>query len=164
MRVRVVMYGQDDPKKCTAARMVRLGLARRVKKTSAGTILLDPFAARMLLPADRRHATSVTGVDCSWRLAGGVFPSGLAGMARRLPPLLAGNPVNYSRLGRLSTAEALAAALYMLGRREAAMELLGGFRWGRTFYALNECLLDDYTRLESEGEIDGLLAQYGMAR
>ena len=157
------MRGQDDPKKCTAARMVRLGLARSVRRTGGRTLVLDPFAPRVMLPADGRGARSVTGIDCSWRLAGEEFAAALPGAHRRLPPLLAGNPVNYSKIGMLSTAEALAAALFIAGLDRQAQSLLGALRWGHTFYELNRGLLDDYSRMGDESEIPELLAEYGIA-
>ena len=160
IRARVLMLRQDDPAKCTAARMVRLGLAVRVARVPRGSLLLDPFAGELLEPADARRFRTVTAVDCSWRLAGGVF-GGFGGAARRLPPLLAGNPLNYSRQGMLSTAEALAAAMHILGDREGARALLGRFRWGHTFLELNSGLLGEYGRA-GRGEAAGIAASYGL--
>ena len=51
-----------------------------------------------------------------------------------LPLLLAANPGNWGKPGRLTTAEALAAALYLAGRASEASEVLGAFRWGRRFF------------------------------
>lgn len=157
------MLGQDDPRKCTAARMARLGLARPVRRVPARAVVLDPFAARTLLPSDARRAAPVAAIDCSWRLAGGEFARGFGGEPRRLPPLLAGNPVNYSRLGVLTTAEALAAALFITGSPGEAGRILAAFRWGHTFHELNAGLLGDYSRMSSESEVPGILGEYGIA-
>ena len=46
---------------------------------------------------------------------------------RMLPLLLAANPVNWGKPGRLTTAEAMAAVLYLLGRQEQAEQILGLF-------------------------------------
>ena len=61
-----------------------------------------------------------------------------SGIARKLPPLFAGNPVNYSKLNKLTTVEALSGALFILGYFDDAMNLLEKFKWGHTFYDLNK--------------------------
>ncbi len=164
MQVRVLMLRQDDPKKCTAARMVRFDLARAVKRTADSTILLDPFAYRFLVPGDRALANSITAVDCSWNRAGPAFSGRFRGTARRLPPLLAGNSVNYAKRGKLSTAEAAAAALYILGDAATPRLILDKFRWGHTFLELNQSLLDDYAAMKSQEQIPGILAEHGMGQ
>jgi pre-rRNA-processing protein TSR3 len=68
------------------------------------------------------------------------------GENRRLPTLLAGNPTNYSIRGRLSTAEALAAALVITGFEKEAERLLAVFNWGNTFLTLNKEPLETYSR------------------
>ena len=60
--------------------------------------------------------------------------------------LLAGNPTNYSIRGRLSTAEALAAALVITGFEKEAQQLLSVFNWGNTFLTLNKEPLETYSR------------------
>lgn len=120
---------------------------------------MDPFAATMLAPADARRSRTVTAVDCSWRLAGGVF--GAFPNARRLPPLLAGNPLNYSKQGKLSTAEALAGAMYIMGDAGGARALLDRFKWGHTFYDLNSGLLGEYSRAGRD-DMPGIAASYGL--
>ncbi|HSG73691.1 MAG TPA: ribonuclease P, partial [Nitrosopumilaceae archaeon] len=41
MKIQVVMLKQDDPKKCSAAKLVKFGLAKNVKKTTCKTLVLD---------------------------------------------------------------------------------------------------------------------------
>jgi len=79
-----------------------------------------------------------------------------------LPPLFAGNPVNYSKLNKLTTAEALSGSLFILGFKEQALELLNKFKWGHTFYELNENLLNDYSNAENEEQIQIILGDYGL--
>ena len=102
------MLKQDDPKKCTAAKLVKFGLAKDVKKTSKKTLVLDPFAEHFLLPKDNQIINSLTAIDCSWNNAGTTFENNFSGISRKLPPLFAGNPVNYSKLNKLTTVEAIA--------------------------------------------------------
>lgn len=81
-------------------------------------------------------------------------------MSRRLPAMLAANPINYSKLGRLSTAEALAGSLYILGDKQLAKDFMEKFKWGHTFFELNSNLLDDYSKAENEQEILVIEKQY----
>jgi len=162
MNVQVLMFRQDDPKKCTAAKLVKFNLAKSVTKTNPGTIILDPFAKQTLLRHDSKIADSITGIDCSWNLAENTFTKRFGGIPRKLPPLLAGNPVNYSKLGKLTTVEAIAGAVFILGYEDLAHQLLSKFNWGHTFYELNADLLQDYSKLELEEQIQPLLAEYGI--
>jgi pre-rRNA-processing protein TSR3 len=164
MNVQVLMFRQDDPKKCTAAKLVKFNLAKSVTKTNPGTIILDPFAKQTLLRHDSKIADSITGIDCSWNLAENTFTKRFGGIPRKLPPLLAGNPVNYSKLGKLTTVEAIAGAVFILGYEDLAHQLLSKFNWGHTFYDLNADLLQDYSKLELEEQIQPLLAEYGIVQ
>lgn len=160
MNVRIIMFHQDDPAKCTAAKMIRLGLARQVRRAGRGGLLLDPFSERMLLRSDAGKAGQVVGVDCSWRLAGSEFCRSFGGIPRRLPPLLAGNPVNYSKTGMLTTAEALSAALIIMGWRRQAEDILGRFGWGHTFLELNSGLLREYPLAKSQDDARRIARSY----
>ncbi len=162
MKLRVLMFRQDDPKKCTAAKIVRLGLASSVRSLVDNSIVLDPFAETTLLPKDKSVANYIVGVDCSWNLAEGILPKCSGGIKRRLPPLLAGNPVNYSKLGKLTTVEALSASLFIMGFTDRALELLDKFKWGHTFYDLNQNLFEEYSKLESVDNIPSIVRQYGL--
>ena len=73
MQIQVVMLKQDDPYKCTAAKLVKFGLAKNVKKTTEKTLVLDPFAKKTLLASDKKFVGSVTAIDCSWNLADQAF-------------------------------------------------------------------------------------------
>jgi pre-rRNA-processing protein TSR3 len=162
MKVQVLMFYQDDPKKCTAAKMVKFGLAHSIKKIGAKGMVLDPFAEKTLLPKDKSIINTVIGIDCSWNLADHAFSKEFAGIKRKLPPLLAGNPVNYSKLNKLTTVEAISASLFILGFKEQSMELLNKFKWGHTFYDLNYNLLEEYSKLENESQIESILKDYGL--
>jgi len=160
MQVQVLMFRQDDPKKCTAAKIVKFKLATSVRKTLSNTLLLDPFAQKTLLRSDASLVDSITGIDCSWELAGKTFTKKFSGIARKLPPLLAGNPVNYSKLNKLTTVEAIAGAAFIMDFESLAQDLLGKFKWGHTFYGLNQNLLEDYSKANSEEEINSVIKEY----
>ena len=160
MKIQVLMLKQDDPKKCSAAKLVKFGLAKNVQKTSTNTLILDPFAKKSILPSDKKFVYSITAIDCSWNLADNVFATKFSGIHRKLPPLFAGNPVNYSKLNKLTTVEAIAAAVFILGNKDLSLELLDKFKWGHTFFELNQNLLEDYSKLKSEDKIIPLLKEY----
>ena len=46
MKLQVLMFYQDDPKKCTAAKMVKFGLAQNIKKIGSKGLVLDPFSEK----------------------------------------------------------------------------------------------------------------------
>jgi pre-rRNA-processing protein TSR3 len=163
MQVNVLLLKQDDPKKCTAAKLVKYKLAKNIKKISKNTLVLDPFSSKTLLRNDRKRVKSITAIDCSWNLAVQTFTKQYPGLRRKLPPLFAGNPVNYSKIGKLSSVEAIAGAAFILGLNDLAHELLDKFKWGHTFYELNKELLDDYSKIESEEEIPKLLKEYNIS-
>ena len=142
--------------------MVKFKIASDVRSTNKKNLVLDPFADKVLLPKDKSLVTSIVGIDCSWNLADQAFSKKFIGVKRKLPPLLAGNPVNYSKLNKLTTAEALSASLFILGFKQNALDLLDKFKWGHTFYELNQNLLEDYSNLESEEQIERMLKDYGV--
>ncbi len=118
---------------------------------------------KTLLNKDKKLIRSVTGIDCSWSLADKTFVKKFTGIRRKLPPLFAGNPVNYSKLNKLTTVEAISAALYILGHQELSLKMLDKFKWGHTFYELNKELLDEYSKLESENKINSILLDFGIS-
>ena len=162
MKLQILMFYQDDPKKCTAAKMIKFGLAHSIKKISNKGLVLDPFSEKTLLSSDKHLVNSIIGIDCSWNKAEQAFSKKFNGIKRKLPPLLAGNPVNYSKLNKLTTVEALSASLFILGFNEQALSLLDKFKWGHTFYSLNQNLLKEYSQINNEDNIDIVLKDYGL--
>jgi pre-rRNA-processing protein TSR3 len=155
------MFYQDDPKKCTAAKLIKFGLAKKITKSRSKTVLLHPYSEKTLLNNEKSLFTSITGIDCSWALAEQVFQKNFIGISRKLPPLLAGNPVNYSKINKLTTVEAIAGAAFILGDEMLSQHLLEKFNWGHTFLELNQNLLQDYKKAESEGEVIEIIRGYG---
>lgn len=150
--VYVIDYAQDDPTKCTARKMVRFGLAVDVSRkfhASDTTVVLNPFAHRVL-SRDDKGSKGLLVIDCSWNTAREVFFRKLGGKHRRLPTLLAGNPVNYSRKGVLSSVEAVAASHYILGEVRDAERYLALYKWGLTFEDLNREPLESYRKAKHE--------------
>jgi len=164
MQINVLMFNQDDPKKCTAAKLVRFGLAKKITSIRSKTALLHPFSERTLLNNEKTTFNSITAVDCSWNKAEEMFQKKYSGIPRKLPPLLAGNPVNYSKINKLTTVEALASASFILGNEELCSDLLAKFNWGHTFLELNENLLKDYQNAKSEDDVNSIIIEYGYKK
>jgi pre-rRNA-processing protein TSR3 len=157
------MLRQDDPFKCTAAKLAKFHLAEPVKFIRKTSIVLNPFSAEPVLKKDTEIADSVCAIDCSWERADEVLKhQRLAshGIGRRLPAMLAANPTSYAKLGKLSSAEALAGALHILGEKALAAEMMEKFKWGHTFLELNSNLLDDYAKAETEEQVVQLEKEY----
>jgi pre-rRNA-processing protein TSR3 len=163
MKPLIYMLYQDDPFKCTAAKLAKFRLAEPVKFVPRGTIVLNPFSKEPILRHDVTVARSVCAIDCSWERADEVLKHqrlAAQGIGRRLPAMLAANPTNYAKLGKLSSAEALAGALYIFGEKELAAKMMDKFKWGHTFLELNVNLLDDYSDAETKEQVAELEKEY----
>jgi pre-rRNA-processing protein TSR3 len=155
--------GDDDPEKCTARRLAardRATLHRSARDVPPG-IVLDPHAERALSPADREAspADCLVALDCSWETAEAERYD-LRGPHRALPFLVAGNPVNFGNPFRLTTAEAFAGGLWILGEREQAEAIMAEFSWGHTFLELNEEPLQRYAQCADSAAIVAVQDEY----
>ena len=117
--------------------------------------MLNPFSEIAFSPTDRQRVADfgLAALDCSWEHAQKVMQIHVKGTSRCLPILIAGNPVNFGKLTKLSTAEAIAAALYIAGFKDESEQLLSIFTWGHTFLELNNMLLDNYMTAKDSAEI-----------
>jgi pre-rRNA-processing protein TSR3 len=157
-RLTIYHANQCDPKRCTGLRLKRRGLARLVTKTRflpKRAVVLNPFSEIAFSPADRKRVEDfgLVALDCSWEHAEKVLLKHVKGTSRCLPILIAGNPVNFGKATKLTTAEALAAALYIAGFKPEAAALLSIFTWGHTFLELNHALLENYASAQDSTEI-----------
>jgi pre-rRNA-processing protein TSR3 len=152
--------GDDDPEKCTARKLARFDLVslHRSDRDTPYGVVLNPHAERALSPADADGGPLVA-LDCSWESAGEARFS-LPGDHRALPYLVAANPVNFGRPMRLTTVEALAAALTIFGRRERAAGILSKFTWGHTFLELNEEPLRRYAACADSAAVVEIQREY----
>ncbi len=165
----VIHLNQDDPKKCTARRMDSLGLVKTHDSLDGlprRGFLLDPNSDAILGGRDKEMVSlgcSLVVLDCSWkkidsslrRLSGKTLLEG-----RALPLLLAANPVSWGKVGRLSSAEALAASLAILGRWRQARKILEPFKFGESFFSLNKEPLEEYEKATSEESIKYLEKEF----
>ncbi len=160
MRIVVYHAGQCDPKKCTALKLKRHGLIEIVKRARflpKGAIVLNPLAEKAFSPADRPRIErfGLSALDCSWEKSQKILTSNLKvrRVSRCLPYLIAANPVNYGIPTKLSTVEALSAALYIAGFKEEAKRFLSLFKWGPNFISLNNEYLEAYSTAKNSEEI-----------
>ncbi|HOP09581.1 MAG TPA: DUF367 family protein, partial [Candidatus Methanofastidiosa archaeon] len=125
-------------------------------------IYLNPFSQKALSPSDKRFLKNgVSVLDCSWETAMDIFKKISPRVeARALPYLVAANPVNYGKPTKLSTAEAIAAALYILGEKTKALNMMEKFKWGVTFIQLNNELLERYSNAEDSSEVVRIQNEY----
>lgn len=165
--VRIVVYqaGQCDPKKCTALKLGRHGLVRIVPQMRflpKRALVLNPFSQIAFSPADRSRVErcGLAALDCSWEHAEKVLRKHARGTSRCLPILVAGNPTNYAQPTKLSTAEALSAALYMTGFKDESEKLLSVFKWGHTFFDLNREMLEGYAKAKDSTEVVEIQQRY----
>ncbi|MBT60379.1 MAG: hypothetical protein CMA63_02350 [Euryarchaeota archaeon] len=168
--VHAIWLAQDDPKKNTAVLASKRGdirLHKRFNSLPKKGIILEPLCGKVFGPEDHAllldQGGSIVGLDCSWAH----IESSVEQVMKRtrlkprmLPLLLAANPVNWGKPGRLSTAEALATVLYLLGEVDQARQVLGAFRWGERFFELNLKPLDAYAQAKSSAELVALQFEF----
>lgn len=157
-KVLVLRYRQDDPSKCTAEKMIRMGLASAAheRRLPRGIVILNPFSLTRLSPSDRPSMlrAGLLVVDASWRRAQQAFRRiGKRGLHRSLPYLVAANPVNYGQPRVLSSLEAVVAALYIAGFKESAERYASIYKWGPHFIELNREPLEEYSRARGSEEV-----------
>ncbi|NMB79855.1 MAG: DUF367 family protein [Methanomicrobiales archaeon] len=143
-----------DPRKCTVKKLEKAGFLRifpKISQIPRNSLLLDPTAEQALSPADR-FVKSITVLDCSWE----VLDTGAVSswrIRRALPFLMAANPVNFGKPCKLSSVEALAAALYIVGEKDQAAKILGKVNWGIRFLEVNQEPLELYASAKDSSEV-----------
>lgn len=137
-----IHYNECDPKKCTALKLYRNNLIKIIKKIKgnlSNSVILNPIAKETISIKDRdlvkRYGLVV--IDCSWKKLLKLNRLEYSN-TRKLPPLIAANPVNYGKWEKLSSVEALAAALYITDFKKYGDLILSKFPWGIQFKELNK--------------------------
>jgi pre-rRNA-processing protein TSR3 len=134
-------YKECDPKKCTALKLKKfdfLKIISNVKGRLNKAILLNPLSQVVLSVKDRNIILNygLIVLDCSWKKLLNI-KNIKTKYARKLPPLIAVNPVNYGKWEKLSSAEAIAAALYITKFENYSKQILMKFSWGQEFFKIN---------------------------
>ena len=167
MKPKIFIYHakQCNPNACTGAKLKRMGLAKVLytpKRMPNGSIVLNPFTEKALSPEDKRHIDKgLVALDCSWKHAQEVFKNLEKPVQSRILPLLvAANPVNYGKISKLTTAEAVSAALHIIGFKEESEEVMSKFKWGPQFLNLNKELLNSYADAKNSKEVLEIQQEY----
>lgn len=161
VRVFVLQLGQDDPAKCTSTKLCRMRLATQIPyagRIPREAVVLNPYAE--VFSRQDSLNRGLVAIDCSWKNAEEVFRRKFRGVNRRLPTLLASNPVNYGSPSMLSSLEAVAATLYIAGYVEHARKLLSIYKWGPTFLTLNHNPLEEYRLAETPERVKEIEQEY----
>ena len=163
-RLYAYIMGQDDPKKCSANKLVKLNLAIPLYRRSQipkGALILDPSAEKLLTPSDRETAlkNGIVVIDCSWKNIQTIFSSPTE-FCRKLPILLPANPINYARAGMLSSLEAFSGSLYILGFKSESQDMLRIFKWAPHFVELNREPLEAYAQATNEKQLISLIGEF----
>ena len=159
--IHAIWLAQDDPKKNTAVKLSRRGLItlhKRFDRVPKNGILLEPLCGKVLGPEDHDllNRSSVVALDCSWKkIEASVYEikQKTRLVNRMLPLLLAANPVNWGKPAKLSTVEALATTMILIGKNDVAQKLLRPFKWGEQFLSLNAEPLEAYANAKSSEEL-----------
>ena len=161
LEVQLHIYHTDqcDPKKCTGRKLAKFGQAKVVKNLRQipyNAIILNPAAKKALSPEDVIYAEKqgIAVLDCSWEKAEELlFKLRKKGKSRALPYLVAANPTNFGRPFKLSSVEAFAAALFIMGYHEKAKQILSKFKWGPHFLEINRIPLEEYSKAKDSEEV-----------
>ena len=165
----VIHLDQDDPRKCTARKLHSIGLVQMHDSSISSPrrgFLLDPQTDVVFGPEDRALAKmggSLVALDCSWKqidLSLLEIKGRTKLQSRKLPKLLPANSVSWGKIGRLSSAEALAASLSILGFEEQAMKVLEKFQFGEEFLNLNKEPLLAYSQAGSREDMGIIERQF----
>ena len=159
--MKVVVYHAEecDRKKCTTLRLARkdkVKVVTHLNRLPKEALVLDPFAQKAVSREDQEivEKKGIVALDCSWKRinkSSAMFKG--TKNHRSLPFLVAANPTNYGKPCILSTAEAIAATLYIIGFKDNAIEIMSQFKWGPHFLKLNQELLEAYSHAETSMDV-----------
>ncbi|TFF98752.1 MAG: DUF367 family protein [Promethearchaeota archaeon] len=133
--------GGCSKKKCTALKLKRhnlLKIINKVKGSLNNALILNPFSKKEVSINDRKRILKygLIVIDCSWKTLLNIKYLNKEN-SRRLPRLMAANPVNYGKWEKLTSAEAIAATLIITKFDDYAKLILSKFSWGNEFFKRN---------------------------
>lgn len=143
IRIGVKFYNPYDANaigKCTAAFCISKGLMKKVDEIPNNCLLLYPFSKKPLSKKDRKlsEAQGVYIIDAPWELLRGINSKLSKRIQRR--KLVNVREIQGPYTGsnfKISSAGAVAFALFVLGFRKQAEQLIGVFSWKDEFIKEN---------------------------
>lgn len=154
---------QCDKKKCTSIKIndskdklsFKVIWTQKSNAIRQNSIVLTPNTSTFLTKSDKTIVDrfGITILDCSWKQGQKYLNDWSFLNGRKLPPLIAGNPVNYGKWEKLTSLEALASSFYIIGLDSLSNELLGLYNWGKTFLDLNQELLNVYRECSTQEDV-----------
>ena len=139
----MVDFQHCDSKKCTGKKLERFKLLTKIKdmKKKFRGIVLSAFATKYVTKNDMEHIQKggICVIDCSWNRIEETKEFRYKHQ-RKLPFVVAGNPVNFGKPYQLSCAEALATALCAVGYQPQAKYIMSKFGWSDGFWKENSYL------------------------
>ncbi|CAM9361421.1 unnamed protein product [Chrysoparadoxa australica] len=150
-------FAQCDVKRCTGRKLCRLGMVQEMQLGAPFSgLVLSPNGSDTVSPSDRSivEELGMSVIDCSWaRLDEIPFSQMRRGHHRLLPFMVAANPVNYGKPYKLTCAEAISGALYIVGLKEASIAIMDRFGWGPEFIKINKEVLEAYSLCETADDV-----------
>lgn len=137
-------------------RLKKYGLLKEIKLNSKYKgILLTPTANKIVSKQDKDIIlkSGICVIDCSWAKFNELNINNNKFEARLLPFMVAVNPVNYGKAYKLNCAEAIAAAMGLGGFITEAEEILSNFKWGHSFFKVNEEVFERYSLCSNSLEL-----------
>ena len=119
-------------------------------------LVMSPNGEKTVSPEDRSivETLGISVIDCSWaRLDEVPFHQMKRGHHRLLPFMVAANPVNYGKPYKLTCAEAIAGALWIVGMQDKAEAIMDQFGWGPEFIRVNRDVLESYAACATSEEV-----------
>ncbi|KZX15731.1 DUF367 family protein [Methanobrevibacter filiformis] len=159
MKITVFHANECDKKKCTAFKMekqLKCKIVYKIDQIPKGAIVLNPYSDKAVSPEDEKSVRNrgVVGLDCSWnKISNSTDFLKLSKYHRSLPFLIAASPTHYGQPCKLSTAEAIAATLYITNFKKEAEDILSILKWGNSFIKLNYELLEAYSDVKTSIEV-----------
>jgi ribosome biogenesis protein Tsr3 len=133
-------YSPNAFKKCTAALCVKHGLMKIVDEIPSPSLLLSPIAEQPLTKEDKDFVekNGISLIDAPWESLPGLSSKlGMRIRQRRVEGAIEVVGAYKESEWRISTAGAAAYALYSLGYKNQALEILDPFPWKHEFIKAN---------------------------